>query len=73
MKGKSVFTESEASQLRKLIAELSQTSDRSGKEGKRIRAKMRAIGFYIRDDWGINDCQPEDFEDLIRTGRIRII
>lgn len=72
MKGKSVFTESEASRLRALIAELSQTSDRSGREGKKIRDKMRAIEFYI-SDWGINGCQPEDFEDLIRTGRIRII
>lgn len=72
MEGKSVFTESEASRLRALIAELSQTSDRSGKEGKKIRDKMRAIRFYI-SDWGIKDFQPEDFEDLIRTGRIRII
>lgn len=70
MKGKSVFTESEASRLRKLIAERARTSDQSKK--KTIRAKMRAIGFYI-SDWGINGCQPEDFEDLIRTGRIRII
>lgn len=72
MEGKSVFTELDVFQLRKLIAELSQTSDRSGKEGKNIRDKMRAIGFYI-SDWGINGCQPEDFEDLIRTDRIRII
>ncbi|MBP3454949.1 MAG: hypothetical protein J6K38_01660 [Alistipes sp.] len=71
MEVKSVFTESEVFQLRALIAELSRTSDQSQK--KKIRAKMRRkIGFYI-SDWGINDFQPEDFEDLIRTGRIRII
>lgn len=71
MEVKSVFTESEVFQLRALIAELSRTSDQSQK--KKIRAKMRRkIGFYI-SDWGIDGCQPEDFEDLIRTGRIRII
>lgn len=70
MEGKSVFTELDVFQLRKLIAERARTSDQSKK--KTIRAKMRAIGFYI-SDWGIKDFQPEDFEDLIRTGRIRVI
>lgn len=70
MKGKNVFTESKVSRLRELIAELARTSGQSRK--KKIRDKMRNIEFYI-SDWGINDCQPEDFENLIRTGRIKVI
>lgn len=34
---------------------------------------MRAIGFYVYDDWGIRNCQLSDFEDLIKSGRIKIV
>lgn len=33
---------------------------------------MRAIGFYGRDDWGINDCQEHHLTELINTGKIKV-
>lgn len=70
MKGKNVFTQFEISELRNLIKERIK-SERSKQKG--IRAKMRKIGFYGSDDFGIFDLQPLDFERLISSGRIRII
>jgi len=70
MKGKDTFTESEISELRNLIRERIK-ADRSRQKG--IRAKMRRIGFYGSDDFGINDLQPADFEKLINSGRIKIL
>ena len=40
---------------------------------KVIRAKMRRLGFYGQDDWGIVGCRPSDFEHLIKSGLITII
>jgi hypothetical protein len=34
---------------------------------------MRKIVFYGSDDFGIIDLQPDDFENLIKSGRIKII
>lgn len=34
---------------------------------------MRNIGFYGKDDFGIIDLQPNDFENLITSGQIKII
>ena len=47
------FTTEEISELRKLIMK---RQNASRDEQKRIRSKMRAIGFYGKDDWGIFDC-----------------
>lgn len=69
MKGKSVFTESEIAQLRILIAKLRNASK---KEQKYIRSRMRSIGLYVRDDWGITNFCLEDFDRLLRDGRIRV-
>ena len=70
LNGKKVFTKQEADTLRTLI-KLRVKADRS--EQKRIRDnKMREIGFYGRDDWGIVNCQLKDFERLISDGSISI-
>ena len=69
MKGKSTFSATEISELRSLIKERIK-ADRSRQKG--IRAKMRKIGFYGSDDFGITDLHPSDFESLIRSGRIKI-
>ena len=34
---------------------------------------MRKIGFFGQDDFGINNLQPEDFEVLIKSGRIQFV
>ena len=70
MKGKDTFTQTEISELRNLIKERIK-ADRSRQKG--IRAKMRNIGFYGSDDFGIIDMQPSDFERLINSGRIKVI
>lgn len=70
MKGKYIFTQDEILRLRKLIK---QRTNAERTEQKSIRAKMRRIGFYGKDDFGINDLQPKDFEDLIKSGWIKIV
>jgi hypothetical protein len=70
MKGKDIFTQSEIQDLRNLIKQRIY-ADRSRQ--KSIRAKMRRIGFYGQDDFGINDLQPTDFEMLLNSGRLRIV
>lgn len=70
MKGKDVFTKREAEIIRALIRERNRAD---ASKQKTIRAKMRRIGFYGKLDWGIIDCRPEDFEQLIKSGLIKII
>lgn len=70
MKGKNIFTKEEAQTLRELISLRVKTGPKE--EQKKIRDKMRKIGFY-GSDYGIRDCQLSDFEDLIRCGAIKII
>lgn len=69
MKGKREFTESEIARLRELIKERVQAP--KGKQTQ-IRNKMRRIGFYGQDDWGIQDCQLADLDGLIRSGQITV-
>ena len=69
MKGKNKFSTEEANELRMLIRQRC-NADRS--QQKSIRAKMRRIGFYGGDDFGITDMTIEKFENLIRTGQIFI-
>jgi len=70
MKGKDTFTKSEILELKNLIKERI-CAEKSKQKG--IRAKMRKIGLYGSDDFGIHDMQPSDFERLIRTGRIKVV
>jgi hypothetical protein len=70
MKGKKTFSTSEIKALRELIIQRVK-ADRS--QQKSIRAKMRRIGFYGQDDFGITDMQPEDLDNLIKAGRITVI
>lgn len=67
MKGTNVFTKSEINELRELIRQRVK-ADRSTQ--KSIRNKMRAIGFYGRDDFDIVDMTVEKFDKLIADERI---
>lgn len=67
MKGTNVFTKSEINELRELIRQRVK-ADRSKQKG--IRDKMRAIGFYGRDDFDIVDMTVEKFDKLIADERI---
>ena len=69
MKGKNKFSNEEANELRMLIRQRC-NADRS--QQKSIRAKMRRIGFYGGDDFGIIDMTVDKFDELIRTKRIMI-
>lgn len=69
VKGKKVFTKAEIEQLLELIKERRQApSDKQ----KSIRNKMRKLGFYGRDDWGIIDCTEKDLIQLISNGKITV-
>ena len=69
MKGKKVFTKAEIEQLLQLIKERRQApSDKQ----KSIRNKMRKLGFYGRDDWGIIDCTETDLIQLISNGKLSV-
>ena len=69
MKGKKEFTKAEIEQLLQLIKERKQTL--SSKQ-KSIRDKMRKLGFYGRDDWGITDCTESDLMQLINNRKITV-
>lgn len=69
MKGKNAFTEQEIEALRELIRQRVK-ADRSKQTS--IRNKMRAIGFYGGDDFGIVDMTVEKFDKLIADKRIII-
>lgn len=70
MKGKDTFTAAEIADLRELIRLRVKAHTKS--EQKRIRDKMRKIGFYGGDDWGIRDYQETDLDRLISCGQIKI-
>ena len=70
MKGKDTFTVQEIELLKNLICQRV-NADRSTQ--KSIRNKMRKIGFFGRDDYNIQDCQVSDLENLIKSGRIKIL
>ena len=67
MKGTNVFTKSEINELRELFRQRV-IADRSTQ--KSIRNRMRAIGFYGRDDFDIVDMTVEKFDKLIADERI---
>jgi hypothetical protein len=70
MKGKDTFTSATIDELIGLI-ELRNMTQSSGQ--KTIRQKMRDIGFYGKDDWGIVDLQVADLNSLIFSGRIKVV
>ena len=70
LKGKDEFTADTIKKLDALIKLRIQTPS-SGQ--KAIRQKMRNLGLYGQDDWGITDMQVSDLHSLIKTGRIKII
>lgn len=70
MKGKNAFTEQEIEVLRGLIR---QRVKADSSKQKSIRDKMRAIGFYGRDDFGIVDMTESDLDMLLESGRIKKI
>lgn len=70
MKGKNIFTESEIEQLKVLIRQRVQADSSSQNN---IRNKMRRIGFYGQNDYGIKNCQVSDLERLIKFGKIKVI
>ena len=70
LKGKNEFTSDEIKKLEELI-KLRIKTPSSGQ--KSIRQKMRNLGLYGQDDWGITDMQISDLHSLIKTGRIKVI
>jgi len=81
MKEKTEFTKSEAKQIKSLLNELNelkQDTASTSSEQKQIRIKLRGHGFYlqrfkkIRDFKKSKDFTVEDFELLVRNGKIII-
>lgn len=70
MKGKDKFTSAEITKLKELIVLRNNTAP-SGQ--KAIRQKMRNLGFYGKDDWGIVNLKIEDLNILIKSGRIKVV
>ncbi len=70
MKGKTEFTEFEANQIRKLI---NQKLMASTNEQKSIRNKIRSFKFYFSDFSSKKGYTVQDFDNLIKTGEIRIV
>lgn len=70
LKGKDEFTADTIIKLEELI-KLRIKTPSSGQ--KSIRQKMRNLGLYGQDDWGITDMQVSDLHSLIKSGRIKII
>jgi hypothetical protein len=70
LKGKDEFTADTINKLEELI-KLRIKTPSSGQ--KSIRQKMRNLGLYGQDDWGITDMQVSDLHSLIKSGRIKII
>lgn len=69
LKGKDTFTSNEIKELKELIKLRNKVS---ASEQKGIRQKMRDIGFYGRDDWGITNLKINDLDILIAENKIKI-
>lgn len=68
VKGTDRFTAAEADQIRALLCQRA-AAERT--EQKRLRDKLRAIGFYI-SDWSRSGLTPSDFDALVHSGQIKI-
>jgi len=70
MKGKIEFTEFEANQIRKLIEQKLMASKN---EQKKIRNKIRSFDFYFSNFSSKKGYTVQDFDNLIKTGQIKIL
>lgn len=70
MARKTKFTEFEANQIRKLI---NKKLIASNNEQKTIRNKIRNLGFYFSEFSTKKGYTVQDFENLIKTGKIKIV
>ena len=66
MKGKRDFTRNE---IEEIVALIRQRCSAAPDKQKRIRDKMRSIGFYGKDDFGVSNMTEEKFYNLIDTGK----
>lgn len=66
MKGRDTFTAGEAQEIRRLLR---QKEEASRDEQKRIRGRIRRIGFYL-SDWDASTL--EDFDRMISQGRLKV-
>jgi hypothetical protein len=71
VKGRSRFTRAESTAIRTALGALRRVEAPAQKP---IRRSLRQVGFFI-SDWprAITGFTRSDFDDLVRTGRIRII
>ena len=69
MKGKRDFTRNE---IEEIVALIRQRCSAAPDKQKRIRDKMRSIGFYGKDDLGVSNMTEEKFYNLIDNGKITI-
>lgn len=69
MKGKNEFTQIE---INEIVALIRKRCSAPKSEQTNIRNKMRRIGFYGGDDFGVNDMTEEKFYSLIKSGIITI-
>ena len=74
MKGKNEFTQNEINEIVALIRKRCSTPQSEQKQirNKKIRDKMRNIGFYGKDDFGVYDMTEEKFYRLIESKKIII-
>lgn len=70
MRRKTEFTEFEANQIRKLI---NKKLIASNNKQKTIRNRIRSFGFYFSDFSSKKGYTVQDFENLIKTGEIKIV
>ena len=71
MKGKDIFKSTEINQLIELIK--LRCSGLGKSQQKKVRDRMRDIGFYGGDDWGVTNMTVEKFQKLITDGKIKVI
>ncbi len=69
-KGRTEFTSAEAAEIRRLLAE-TRRSPRGGQ--KRLRDRLRRVGFFITDfDQSFKGFSSEDFDRLVAQGLVDI-
>ena len=70
MKGRDCFRHSEADQVCELLKKLRKAE---GSEQKRIRDRLREIGFYISDcDQAGDGFTTTDFDEILKRGLVRV-
>lgn len=69
MEGKGIFTASEIEILRLLVKNYHKAND--AVDRKDVRVNFRKIGFYV-SDFGIQNINPQIFEELIKSGKISV-